>query len=420
MPAPDSPTLLVARFLKSNGYDKTLSAFLLETGLDQSALDADTSGLTIEKVLEEKKLFDISQALEKIEIVDGDKEFSVPFPSIPYSISDSYSPPANVLFVTVSPLSDFKNPVIIAATVDRALRLFDSEQPHKLLRTYHHLHDAIILHCAIIRNKWLLTTSMTGRTVISNADTGKIVDDIHDHSKYVFRAIVSKNEEYVATAGYDKLVHVYKLTFSPSEEDEESPALSESVGKLELITAPEAIMFTTVDTADGKKDALIVSRRDSTFLYYHLLAPGLPLHTKYNLSPDANTWSIYHAMSLAPHPNNPDLIAVATSSVPHMKFLLVKNDSDEIVKEYFTGAEQSVYSTAVLAWRPEGSGVWVNADDGVVRGIEVMSGKVKARLKVCERGEKVRHLWAGVVEGVGECLVTGGFDKGLKLWRVGE
>lgn len=102
-----------------------------------------------------------------------------------------------------------------------------------------------------------------------------------------------------------------------------------------------------------------------------------------------------------------------------MKFILVGVDTEDVVKEVFTQAPQSAYSTAVLAWRPQGSGVWVNADDGVVRGIEVKSGRVKVDLKASEGGEKVRTLWAGDVEGLGECLVTGGFDKGLKVWTVG-
>lgn len=61
--------------------------------------------------------------------------------------------------------------------------------------------------------------------------------------------------------------------------------------------------------------------------------------------------------------------------------------------------------------------MWVNADDGVVRGVEVKTGRVKVSLRVCGGGEKVRTLWAGRVDGR-EVLVTGGFDKGLKVWSV--
>jgi len=83
--------------------------------------------------------------------------------------------------------------------------------------------------------------------------------------------------------------------------------------------------------------------------------------------------------------------------------------------EVFTGAPQSVYSTAVFGWRVSGDGVWVNGDDGVVRGIERKTGKVVARLKASGDSEKVRSLWTGTVDGK-EVLVTGGFDKGIKVW----
>ena len=87
-----------------------------------------------------------------------------------------------------------------------------------------------------------------------------------------------------------------------------------------------------------------------------------------------------------------------------------------------TMAPQTAYSTPAVAWRPDGSGVWVNSDDGVVRGIEASSGKVVASLQGHEAGTKVRCLWAGEVDGDGgkeEVLISGGFDQKLVVWRVG-
>ena len=101
-------------------------------------------------------------------------------------------------------------------------------------------------------------------------------------------------------------------------------------------------------------------------------------------------------------------------------------------------APQTPYSTPQVVWRPGGSGVWVNGDDGVVRGVEVMTGKVIALLKGHEPGTKVRSLWAGMVsvteedrDGVEEggraertreeeWLVSGGFDKRVLVWKVGS
>ena len=82
-----------------------------------------------------------------------------------------------------------------------------------------------------------------------------------------------------------------------------------------------------------------------------------------------------------------------------------------------TFAPQTAYSTPAVAWRPDGSGVWVNGDDGAIRGIETSSGKVISTLQGHEEGSKVRCLWAGEVEGE-ELLVSGGFDQRLIVWQV--
>jgi len=248
---------------------------------------------------------------------------------------------------------------------------------------------------------------MSGHVVISDAASGDVISSDKPHDKYAVKVLVHEKLPYITTSGYDKTIVLYSLTY----EGERAPKLSE-LHRLRLPAHPEAISFVTLPTGE---EALIYSLRDSTFLNYHLLAPSLPAHSKRNLSPTATSWVTFHAMSILPHPNDSSLLGIVTSSVPHMKLLLVRADSEEVIMEVFTGAPQSAYSTAVFGWRVGGDGVWVNGDDGVVRGIERKTGKVVARLKASEGSEKVRSLWTGTVDGK-EVLVTGGFDKGIKVW----
>lgn len=69
----------------------------------------------------------------------------------------------------------------------------------------------------------------------------------------------------------------------------------------------------------------------------------------------------------------------------------------------------------------QGSGVWVNSDDGVLRGIEVSTGKVVATLKGGhDAGSKIRCLCTGMVtvdDMQEEWLVSGGFDQKLIVWK---
>ena len=87
-------------------------------------------------------------------------------------------------------------------------------------------------------------------------------------------------------------------------------------------------------------------------------------------------------------------------------------------------APQTPYSTPQVCWRPDGSGVWVNGEDGALRGLEAKTGKVVTTLtNGHEAGSKIRSVWAGLVKYNGEeeeWVVSGGFDKRLIVWRPGK
>lgn len=59
-----------------------------------------------------------------------------------------------------------------------------------------------------------------------------------------------------------------------------------------------------------------------------------------------------------------------------------------------TMAPQTPYSTPQVVWRPNGAGVFVNGDDGVIRGLEAKTGKIVATLQGGhEVGSKIRSIW---------------------------
>jgi hypothetical protein len=112
----------------------------------------------------------------------------------------------------------------------------------------------------------------------------------------------------------------------------------------------------------------------------------------------------------------------ATQLSQSMASLALQNREDAaIIIQTNTFAPQTAYSTPQVVWRPDGSGVWVNGDDGVIRGIESKTGKLVTMLKNGhEAGSKVRSIWAGWVEGKSsteEWVVSGGFDKRLIVWK---
>lgn len=308
-----------------------------------------------------------------------------------------------------------------------------------------------------------------------------------DHSKYAIKVVAYEDADtekvLVATAGWDSKIRVYAFDL-PAEaagEDTDTVAMGEPVAYINLATNPESMLF--VRHIDLERVVLLVSRRDSTHLYYYQVDNFLTSPTttpkecrllgKQNLAPHSNAWVTFSPSGLALSPHDPGLLAVATSSLPHMKVIIVRllfppaesfeiddanpststppttaaepetqatqafaalalqnREDAAILVQANTFSPQTAYSTPQVVWRPDGSGVWVNGDDGVIRGVEARTGKIAALLKQGhQNGYKVRTIWAGWVEvlrddgsegevTVEEWVVSGGFDKRLIIWKM--
>jgi hypothetical protein len=133
--------------------------------------------------------------------------------------------------------------------------------------------------------------------------------------------------------------------------------------------------------------------------------------------------------SYRPSNSSADELLSPTQAAQARAALAIQDREDAVIMLHVnTMAPQTPYSNPQVVWRPGGKGVFVNADDGVIRGVDTQSGKVVALLKAHEVGSKVRTLWAGfeaaeTADGSRnssnrEILVSGGFDKKVFVWRV--
>ena len=496
MPATDSPAVLVARFLQANGYsdvgnssdfgidshkkltiNQTLAALLIEAGLPEDAGTTEPGDLTIEKVLDEKKIFDVSLRFEKAGVVEGGEQgWRVPGMSvntksllarsahwrgIAPSKSHELSLPtrSNLLHVAIEIIKDFPldedrprfGPFVLASTADRRLHILSSNPSN--LGVCHfssQLNDSPILSFAVIKKRWLVSSSMSGQVILSDLAKGlAVLDERRDHTKYVVQVAVHESDErtWIATAGWDGKVLLYLAT---EDQDRQSMTLGFPVGSINLPCNPEALLFVQDPSRSGP--LLVVSHVDSTNLHYYAppsiteptaVVEELELLGKQNLAPHANAWISFSPSALAVCPTDPSIIAVGTSAQPHMKLIVVRlllpsqksarpathaaqmreavdranEEASAILSHVSTLAPQSTYSTPQICWRPDGSGVWVNGDDGVVRGVEAATGKVVQSLNEGhEAGNKIRSLWSGWVRDE-EWLLSGAFDRKLVLWR---
>jgi WD40 repeat protein len=362
------------------------------------------------------------------------------------------------------------------------LNIVDPLDPSlKLLQSYANVQDSPILDVVVLNNKLLLVAAMSGKLVLYNTETETTIEERKDHSKYIVKisSLSDGDSILIATAGWDSKIQLYKLSV-----DSEKPRLGEPIATLTLQTIPETVLF--AEGPEPSSPVLLVARRDSTFLYYYDVpsptarVSEFTLRGRQNLAPHSNAWVAFSPSDVQLCPTAPSIAAVATSSTPHMKLLVVRllvpparivsssvrgtqsepisnsegcvphlgesaapetqasqaraelliQDRDEaaIILNVNTMAEQTAYSTPRLTWRPDGSGIYVSSDDGIVRGFEASTGKLMAKLDAHDPGSKIRCLWAGSLQTGSselydpdrhkEFLVTGGFDQKLILWTT--
>ncbi|KAK6503428.1 hypothetical protein TWF481_008446 [Arthrobotrys musiformis] len=424
MPAGDSPDVLVARFLRANNYHETFQAFIRETNLTEDSITNDPTDLTIEKILEEKKLYDLAVRFEKINVDAKDVDFAVPYPTIPTAIT-TLSTSFNILSVTLASLiipstSPLPQQVIISTSSDKALRIYSAKAPHPLLTTLQNLHAGPILSVAVVSNRWLVTASMVGTIAVSDT-TGETFAKSTAHTKYIVKIAVSdpipstdSQTLFIAAASYDKSLSLHSLHFPPS--------LPPTLTPLKSITfdqTVEDVIFTKTPTP-----TIITTIRDSPYLHIYS-TPSLTLLSKNPLNAVSTTWLTYTPTSLSLHPHHTHLLAMITSSIPTPKVIIYNLSTSTVDKEFTVPVELSPYSTGIVSWRRDtaASGLWINGDNGIIKGVEIKSGKVKAELKG-HNGRKVRCLASGAVLGDDEdeeeeeLLISGGFDGGLNVWRV--
>lgn len=343
--------------------------------------------------------------------------------------------------------------VMFATTADRRVNTLDV--PSCGLRSSATgLQDSPVLSCLAFRENYVVFASMSGQIVIADL-AGNIVEKRRDHAKYVVNVKIfdSAERSLLATAAWDNKINIYALPTSGT------PTLGDPIATISLPSKPESILF--LQHPESQQPILLASRTDSTHLYYYTTEAEPRLLGRQNLAPHSNAWVAFTPSALAICPTDSSLLACATSAVPSMKLLIARmlippwnvettsaplsllrtsllDDSPGVTETQASQARealaladkedaailihcttlspQSAYSTPAVAWRPNGSGVWVNGDDGAIRGIEAASGKIIATLKGHDPGSKVRCLWAGDVAGK-EWLVSGGFDQKLIVWK---
>ena len=295
--------------------------------------------LTLETLLEEKRAYDLSSQFEKLGVDEGEigwakpgMRFSQPHvltisletglecyvpladfceaPSVAQAIQ-SLPTRSNILSVSAG------NSRLMVTTADRQLHLLDADNEFAATSLIA-LHESPILACADLRQEYLLTASMSGQLILSDFN-GRVSENRRDHTKYIVKIAIYGEDELVATAGWDNKISIYAPSSSTADS---KPRLGEPVATISLLSKPEAMLFTS--HPENGNPILILSRTDSSFLHYYTVEPTPRLLGRQNLAPHSNAWVAFTPSAFALSPTEPSLLAVALSTVPHMKLAIVR------------------------------------------------------------------------------------------------
>ncbi|CAO1615671.1 unnamed protein product [Jaminaea pallidilutea] len=335
-------------------------------------------------------------------------------------------------------------PCLLSAGADKRVLIFDpddgevAQSLEPVARSMDQGHTAAVLDVTQHPHepRELVTAGMDGKVIVWDLLTGKPHVAFKDHQRFVVRCTWSADGRYLATAGYDKVINIYRRRASvvtngagedrmeedgPSDIDDDIEARPLD-SKLELVYTlstrgnPEAIAFVA---AEDKTQWLVWSMRDDCFLHYLQMqdkegtspAPegSSWLESKYNTNEVAmDTHISYSILSITPHPTLPLLSLVTGSHASQSAsslVLLMPLFSDQRQVTIHTTVPAGTSYTPRQAWLPSGEGVWISSEEGLLK-LYDLQGQER-----CE---------AGVHGAASERELTGmSAEEKAKRWRMG-
>ncbi|PWN20216.1 WD40 repeat-like protein [Microstroma glucosiphilum] len=343
-------------------------------------------------------------------------------------------------------------PCLASSGADKRLLFFDADEGEVLesvepvARTEQSGHTAPVLDLAQhpLQQRELVTAGMDGKVVVWDLLTlrdGPILV-LKDHTKFVVRCCWSSEGRWLATAGYDKKVHIYERVgeektsskacgagdaMDEDEEEEDDLELQPLRTRLRLVRTistrgnPEALAF--VPTPAGEQ--LVYSIRDDCFIHYL----SLPNSTGSTSSSSSSAWQedsfntnehtsdthvSYSILSIVPHPTLPLLSLLtgshASISSNSLVILMPPLSSSRALVLHTTLPSSPTYSPR-QAWRADGAGVWLSSEEGQLRLFDLSGGEA-------EGGRERSAL--GVHGALSEVELSGmSAEEKAKRWRMG-
>ncbi|CAK4659686.1 hypothetical protein LEN26_006157 [Aphanomyces euteiches] len=264
---------------------------------------------------------------------------------------------------------------------------------------------AVSFHPKKIYANYLLVSTMDGKHRVLHLDNERLnlVQQFHDHTRQgnIRHAWLTTGFGF-ATGASDKTAHVYFAT------NEDGSPVQFAIAKSFYFNGTIEAM-TVVPPTGNNAEQLVISIRDDCYMHY--VDCSTLEKTRINMNVDGIEHVSYTMMDLQTSPSG-EYLLVATDANRHF---IIKVRSNVVLRSFY-GHKAGPYSQPRVTWHASEKYIISNTEGegGLVMWC-VASEKVIHRIKAHEK--LLRDLWYNQLHGI-DYLVTGSYDKSLKLWQV--
>lgn len=327
--------------------------------------------------------------------------------------------------------------VLVSTSSDKQVLFFDSETGEiiesldPVQRVLDTGHTSPVLDVAQhpSEKREFITVGMDGKVCLWDLLKRKVVSEHKDHTRFIVRCAWDPRGEYLATAGYDKRIVIYRRRGAATDMDTDDndgdndddievadlQTQLDPIFTLDTRSNPEAIHFVSASA----KTWLVYTLRDDCFMHYvnvdDIVAgagAAAPEQVSFNTNENPfDTHRSYSILSITSHPTQLGLLSLLTgahsSTSSTSLILLLPLFSDQRAATIHTNVQTSEHYSPRHIWLPDGSGVYVTSEEGFLR-LYDSSGKERCILGV--------H---GIVSSANDAGGAMSAEEKAKRWRMG-
>ena len=203
------------------------------------------------------------------------------------------------------------------------------------------------------------------------------------HTKYVTHVMFSSSGNLIATGSRDNSIHLYiqKTLVRPFPDVQALVMPSYSLGKrIDLASPVEALHFLPrIYQKFEDKETLVYAVTEDHHLTYCSIAKlaDETLSTEdalFNMNGNGDDWVSFRVYHISVHPSAPLLLC--STNGPGGRLILFKLWSQDQVRNWYIPARLDAYSRPHHVWHPSGAFVFAAMDDGTVRVLHTLTGRV--------------------------------------------